>query len=201
MVSLLAQAKGDSSWDKACRKYVQRVQLWSSQKQGMHISIYAYNIFSISVLSFLAQLEKPPPKVLDTELRMIRKVASGPGNWVSAEDLWYFNEGYGQYKSMVSLGMLAKAAHLRVAFAEKWLEYGTSLRTRAKQLKNLINDTSFVGRRFRWKDWYSRSFITSLQDNRVDLAEKGISFSRIEDEICGREPIYAKRIAKMMKDF
>ena len=70
---VIGPGKGDSSWDKACRKYFQRVWLWSAQKQGLHISIYAYNTLAISVLSFLAQLEEPPTEVLDTELMMLRK--------------------------------------------------------------------------------------------------------------------------------
>ena len=192
--------KGDSSWDNACRKYVQRVWLWSAQKQGLHISIYAYNILAISVLSFLAQLEQPPKKVLGAELMMLRKAASGPGNWVSAEDLWYLNEGYGQYKSAVSLAMLSKAAQLRVVFSEKWSEYGASLRTRARKLELLIKETDKVGRKFRWRSWYSRSFIITLQNNRLQLAEKGISFSKIETELCGHE-LGQKRIERTKKFF
>ena len=128
---------------------------------------------------------------------MLRKVASGPGNWIAAEDLWYFKEGLGQYKSAVSLSMLSKAAQLRVAFSEKLREYCPPLEYSANKLQHLRSDTNYVNRNFMWKDWFDRSFLQTLQANRVSLAEQGVTFSRIEAELCGQEKDETKRIAKL----
>ena len=132
---------------------------------------------------------------------MIRKVASGPGNWIAAEDLWYFKEGLGQCKSAVSLSMLSKAAQLRVAFSEKWREYGPPLECRARRLQDLRIDTNYVNRNFMWKDWFDRSFLQTLQVNRVSLAKQGVTFSRIEAVLCGQEKDEAKRITKLSNFF
>ena len=95
------------------------------------------------------------------------------------------------------MSMLAKAAQLRVAFSEKWREYGPPLECRARRLQDLRFDTNYVNRNFMWKDWFDRLFLQTLQVNRVSLAKQGVTFSRIEAELCGQEKGETKRIAKL----
>jgi hypothetical protein len=86
--------KGTLSWTKANLKYEERVGLWSSQGLGLQYSAMSYNIFAVSVLSYLAQLENPPAETYQLESAAMVKVAVGPGNWSSAEDLWHLRECY-----------------------------------------------------------------------------------------------------------
>ena len=59
--------KGTSSWSKATRKYEERVGLWASQRLGLQYSAMTYNIFSLSVLSYVSQLENPSEETLKAE--------------------------------------------------------------------------------------------------------------------------------------
>ena len=139
-----------------------------SHKQGLHISIDLYIILAVSV--FLDATGKTTALHAGHGTHMIRNVAGGPGNRVLV------------VKSAVSLGTFATIAHLRLSLAENCWSMGPTW-TWARRLKDLLKDTSEVGRRFRWKDWHSRSYIVSLPDHHVGLAEKGITFPRIETDV------------------
>ena len=80
-------SKEDSSWDKALKKYADRAVTWGAIHQGLHIGIYAYNTYVVSVLSYLAQLEQPPEKSHRIEKATLRTIALRLGNWVSQEDI------------------------------------------------------------------------------------------------------------------
>ena len=180
--------KGDASWSKATDKFLKRATLWGLQGTGLHVGTAAYNTFAVSVLSFIAQLEDPTDEVRQAESKAIRKIASGPFNWISLDDAWFLKEGYGQTESFVSIDTLAKASQLRVAHGEDWLDAGTPLGIRSGLLKSSIKNTDLVVRRHRWRDWYSRSCIIKLQDNLDDLKSKGITIKKIKLHILGDKP-------------
>jgi len=75
----------------------------------------------VSVLAFIAQLELPPDHLQATEIKAIRRIATGPGQWIIREDAWFLAEGYGQTKSCTAIQYMAQAAKFRVAHLEKWL--------------------------------------------------------------------------------
>eukprot|EP00973_Karenia_brevis_P003506 484359-Karenia_brevis.AAC.1 len=62
---------------------------------GLQYSALVYNTFSLSVLGYVGQLEKPPQYVEEQEAAALRKVAPWPGNWASPDDLWRLQEHYG----------------------------------------------------------------------------------------------------------
>jgi hypothetical protein len=51
--------KGDSSWQKANNKFRDRVCLWGSQHLGLQYAAMTYNVYAVSVLMYVAQLEEP----------------------------------------------------------------------------------------------------------------------------------------------
>ena len=177
--------KGDTSWGKAEDKFLKRAQLWGMQGGGLHVSIYAYNTFAVSVLAFIAQLELPPDHLQATEIKAIRRIATGPGQWIIREDAWFLAEGYGQTKSCTAIHYMAQAAKFRVAHLEKWSQAGGPLRRRVYALKLNLKLTDNVQARHRWSSWYERSHIFQLQDNLDILERQGITYSSITTEILG----------------
>ena len=177
--------KEEKSWKKAEAKFLQRATLWGNQGAGLHIGIFAYNTFAVSVLTFLAQLERPPSGVRASEAKAIRNIAIGPGNWISCEDAWFLKEGYGQTKSCTSVFHMAKAAQFRVASTEKWTSNGVGVWTRSHALKQLLNAPDNPGAWHQWRDWYSRSHIIQLTDNLEELEREGITYQSVTKNILG----------------
>ena len=65
------------------------VIVWSTMQLGLHMSAHTYNVFTVTVLSYLWQLSDPPPEVYNEEGAVLRKLSRGPGNWCTSRDLWY----------------------------------------------------------------------------------------------------------------
>ena len=104
----------EDSWDEATAKFKQRATAWADHLRGLHCSALTYNTFAIPVLSYLAQLRKPPQSVLDAELQTLGRAAPGPFNWATATDLWHLCSISGHPKSFKSLELTARAAQIRV---------------------------------------------------------------------------------------
>ena len=75
---ILGPEAGDKSWQEAVTKFQKRAQSWSEQHIGLHCTAVSYNIFALSVLTYLAQLIAPPKYILDAEQEALRKIAPGP---------------------------------------------------------------------------------------------------------------------------
>jgi hypothetical protein len=108
--------KGDSSWQKANQKFRDRVGLWGSQHLGLQYAALTYNVYAVSVLAYVAQLEEPPDSTYSIEAWGLTKSAVGPSpNWASAEDFWNLSRCYGQARSFHSVSVMAWASKIRVA--------------------------------------------------------------------------------------
>ena len=57
-------AKGDTSWNEPAVKFLARCEQWVGQPLGLQYSSAAYNIFAISTLGYVTQLEAVPPDML-----------------------------------------------------------------------------------------------------------------------------------------
>eukprot|EP00972_Heterocapsa_arctica_P056539 8344542-Heterocapsa_arctica.AAC.1 len=98
-------------WKKAIDKYVERATHWASLNLGLHLTIFAYNIFAISVLSYLWQLCTPPPEFFKAQSALLRKLVPGPGDWTHQEDLFVLHTELGfpsQFKSIKDKALAAK---------------------------------------------------------------------------------------------
>jgi hypothetical protein len=162
---MVGPGKGDQSWNGPVAKYEKRCHTWSQHARGMLYSMIAYNTFSISTLSYIAQLESPPGWVYERERLALRKVASGPGQWAKPEDLWHLKDAYGFAHSFKCLDWLSRAAQLRAyrwdpAFADK-----RGREEEAANLRQLLGCSSMPHTRVVWNDWFLRSFLLRLVDN------------------------------------
>ena len=83
----------------------------------MQYAALAYNVFAISTLLYVGQLEIVPRFVLDMERKLVLAMFPGPGAWITPEDAWFLRENFGLAKSAQSLASSARAAKLRVAAA------------------------------------------------------------------------------------
>ena len=50
-------------------------------------TVLAYKVFIMPTLLFLCQLEPPPDRVIDFEMRALRKLFKGPQGWMNPETL------------------------------------------------------------------------------------------------------------------
>ena len=71
--------KGTTTWDAPLRKFTKRCNIWHDRPLGLHYHTHMYNLLAISTLSYIAQLENPPPEALATEQRNLHIMARGPG--------------------------------------------------------------------------------------------------------------------------
>ena len=78
---MIGPGKGDLSWQLAIDKAAKRVQDWDWAPLGLFFASVVWNIFIITVLGFVAQLECPPADIQDRMAKMLRRAGHGPGNW------------------------------------------------------------------------------------------------------------------------
>ena len=104
----------DKSWIEATSKFSQRAHAWTEQNIGFHCTAISYNIFAMSVLTYLAQLNTPPDSALEAEQTALRTIAPGPHNWITCDDLWWLKDLTGHACSIASLSLASQAAQARV---------------------------------------------------------------------------------------
>ena len=93
---------------------MQRAQAWSDRQIGLHCIMTCYNVFALSVLTYVAQLLPPPPQTLKIESATMLRIAPGPNNWISTTDLVWLHHLTGHPRSLTSLTLTCKAAQTRV---------------------------------------------------------------------------------------
>ena len=81
----------------------------------MQYAALTYNVFALSTLLFVGQLEQIPDHALHIERLSVCRMFPGPGTWIVPEDLWYMSENFGCCKSPQPLSLVARAAQFRVA--------------------------------------------------------------------------------------
>ena len=81
---------------------------------GLYCTATSYNVFALSVLTYLAQILTPPQETLQTETAALQKIAPGPKDWISSTDLVWLQHLTGHPRSLASLKLTSKAAQTRV---------------------------------------------------------------------------------------
>lgn len=153
---------------------------------GMQNGALTYNVFALSTLLYVGQLERVPEDVLQAEGTHVTRMFPGPGKWINRQDAWYFREAYGLAKSAQPLEVLAKAAQLRVAtlgchFERKVIQARDLRRlaqdnifARTHELDRCISNTDHVDRVAAYHAWYEGNYCRTLCDNFRDLRSRGI---------------------------
>ena len=187
--------KGCTSWDKPLNTFHDRVRRWRNVGGGMQFATLAYNVFAVSVLSYIAQLEEVPRHVVESERARMLHMFPGPGTWIIPEDLWFAAENFGLAKSAVSVELMARAAKFRVAVmgcrfsggndSIRGLKRlgGDNIHARWHELRQVMSDTDYLPRVGRWHNWYRGSYCKVLIDNMQWLKSKGITRDKILSEV------------------
>ena len=123
---VVGPGKQQFSWDKPLRKYQDRVKRWAALGAGMQYGALTYNVFALSTLLYVGQLEPIPEDVFRAERLNVVRMFPGPGNWLAPKDAWALQESFGLAKSAHALSIVASAAKLRVAYFGCQLFFGLS---------------------------------------------------------------------------
>ena len=195
--------KKSHSWDGALAKFLERIRAWDWSSLGLQFAATAYNTYAMSVLSYVAQLEQPPERVIEAERSALRKVAKGPGNWAKPEDLWFYKENFGGAVSFASMHFTAWSSQVRVCTWEGIARGGIHATQRASALGLTLTVGEYMGRRRTWDDWYKMSHVCVLRSAMERLSGAGISLSSIFNELAHDEPPpwNQRRLAIVKKGF
>ena len=171
--------KGLHSWSKALKSFGERSELWPWKSMGLQFSARAYNTFVFSVLSFVCQLEDPPPLALDMEKLALTRAAPGPHNWCAAADLWNLDSAFNFGFYFRNLACFAKAAQMRVVIWEAIATGGIHLSDKIACLDEALLQTEFLGRRYRFASWYEASHVRVLQRAVRSLSDMQLSTTQV----------------------
>lgn len=170
---IVGPGAGEESWNKPLKKFEQRVLHWSAKHLGLALNIVVYNIYIITVLEYVAQLMEPSERILKSIAQALRKLAPGPGNWATAEDLHNLT-AYGFRYALKDIECVAKAAKLRMVdtvtkdFASKY-----------EELRKVQSD--HLCRPF--GKWHNSSFYAALWRNQNSMRQCGVTAERIRREL------------------
>ena len=173
----IGPARIDMSWKQALSKFHARVSAWSSLRLGMNLNSRVYKTFCCSVLSFLWQLEEPPPEVLEAEAWALRRMAPGPGNWVRPLELHHLKQGFGLPFEFPSFCNMARAAKLRI------LEFEPQMNCQQYSDDLLSARASACFKHEIWSRWYDNSHVSVLLSTRLKLQDVGVTPSTVRSAL------------------
>ena len=197
---VLGPGKRSSSWDKPVKKYIDRVSKWRNLGCGLQFAVLSYNVFCISTLLFIGQLEAIPEYMLEIERKQVARMFPGPGGWLIPEDAWCFKECYGFHKSAKQLSHTVQAAQFRVAMVGCQFGRNTlsphhllnppsdNIWSRRNELHACLNQSEFLCRNAHWFNWYEGCFCKVLASNLEALSQRGITPLSICKDITGKSP-------------
>ena len=187
------------SWDKPLRKYIDRIRAGSWSKFGLHGASVIYNIIVLPVLSFVAQLERPPQHVLDAEVWGLRRVAPGPYRWALPTDLWYLRD-LGLSFRFRSLSRVAIAAQARVGHQEAVRIGGLELPRRRQTLADEMESSVHIVRVARWRSWFNASHAGVLIAATAELVRRGAGPRHAEEALSAGSPRpWTRQLASRVK--
>lgn len=135
--------RGELSWSAPLRKYRERVDIWRSIGAGLRLTIAAYRVYVLSVLLFVAQLERVPNSALEAENRALLQLAPGPSGWITPDSLRLLRE-YGMVNEFASLSACATAAAARTHRFEDIQGGGLRVGQRLRGLQDRLRDADGV---------------------------------------------------------
>ena len=155
---------------------------------GLFFASQAWNVFVLSLLGFVAQLEGPPPDVDEHMKRLIRKAAYGPKDWCSVQDVTNLKVAFGfpgEFKDFATMG---QAAMFRTLNFEDSREGGLHVRTRCDELQTAFRRTPHFVRSREWATWYERSHVVQMKELHSRLKANGIDRGNIEAALAKEAP-------------
>jgi hypothetical protein len=157
-------------WKRPLAKFEQRVLQWARMHLGLSLNVIAFNMYIAPVLEFVAQLCETDIHVHAVIAWALRRLASGPGTWVTRLDLENLTF-FGFQQEFRTLENTAKAAKLRVAN-----DIAADCGYKCEELRRKQAD----GWLRPFGSWHNHSMYKILQNNKMSMAEKGITISGIK---------------------
>jgi len=191
--------KAAHSWDRPVASLLGRLDLWPWSSLGLQFATRAYNTFAFSVLSFVAQLENPPASAIQAERKALTRVAPGPGNWCTPEDLWHLQQAFGFSFRVRGLALTATAAQIRVVVWENVHHGGINLLPRAQELDRLIRGPDYPLRSIRLRNWYALSHLFTLRNAWQQLRDMRLNRTSLLNAIAGGPRPWTRETAKRVK--
>ena len=191
---IIGPDRGEKSWDKASRRFCQRVLSWSQLHVGMYLNAQIYRALCLSIFSFLCQLEDPPVTVLNLEPWALRRLAPGPGNWIRPLDLAHLRR-FGHPFDFASIQQMALAAKVRVYHFEPQL----NVKRLHGDLLNLFATAPMKHKA--WDEWYNKSHVLILTRAHDQAEELGINKSSMRNQMAKRHGSIGQCEASFRKRF
>ena len=191
--------KAHHSWDRPITNLRSRIQLWPWSTLGMQFAAHAYNVFAFPVMSFVAQLERPPKVAMQMERQALAQVVPGPHNWSIPEDLWRLQQCFGFPYKIRSLVHTATAAQLRVALWENRANGGIRLHERCRTLEGLLRAPDYPWRRWQRDDWHSSSHLLVLRQSWDRLRTMQLTPTSLFTEIAGTQRPWTRATSERVK--
>jgi hypothetical protein len=132
-------------WQKCMEKFTSRATTWKDSHQGMHHSCTIYNVFVVTVLSYIWQLSAPPQEALSLEKMAVRKLFPGPGAWIQPADMWRLRDAWGFSTRLISIQHKATAVAVRVCLKE-----APQFRLQHREMQRLLSHSDQVTTKVRW---------------------------------------------------
>ncbi|CAE8598073.1 unnamed protein product [Polarella glacialis] len=184
---MIGPGAASTSWEKPLRKYIDTAVLWSSLHLGLHLNLLVYRVFIASLLGFVMQLEPDPPDIMGYFDIAMRRLAPGPGNWLSRADAFHLRSAYGFPLEFEDPRWMSMACKMRVV-----RDVAPDCNDRRKELDEVLAEC------FRRPHgmWHYRSFYTILSECRSELAFKGITVQSLNNVCEDRDHSFQHHAAK-----
>ena len=128
-------------WTKAKDKFATRAMVWKESHQGLHFAAMTYNVFVITIISYIWQLAPVGKDILDEEARALRKINPGPGHWIQPCDWWLLKESWGHSLAFVSARHKSMAGATRIALTD-----APDFRSRIGEVNHWSTESDFFGK-------------------------------------------------------
>jgi len=171
-------------WNSALTKFVKKTDLWKAVNIGMQYTARTYNAFTLPIFSYLGQLCEPSDEVYQAELSSLAKLSHGPGNWCTAQDLWYLGLSFSSTFAFKTLKFSTWASKLRLVFVECHLSPTSwNAHEKAQELRECVANSSRPLERAEWFEWYQSSFACSLDNAAAEAEALGISTQNVYNHL------------------
>ena len=155
----------DASWEKPLTEYLKRCRDLQARKLDFFPMMVCYNSICISVLSFVAQISKPPKKAFQAESLMLRTLAGGGYGWFPLHVAFNLQKS-GMPCGFRSLKHLARAASFRYV-ADNLLDYDHTIKTMEKA-EGLGDDCLLFPE---YNEWGKKLIVSHLQEVADDILQ------------------------------
>lgn len=159
---MVGPGKSTHSWDKPAAKFLQRLTEWPWNEVGVHHAIRIYNIYIITTLLFVAQVEALPEHLRDLEAQAFRRLAPGAGDWIAPWDLQRGHDlGLSAELRPLRDTCFATMARLRAREAETEPHYWVD---RAVALRRALAASPHWDRLHVWEKWFKLHIPTVVEN-------------------------------------